>query len=71
MILAALLGIEVDAGRKCLRLIEPMLPAFLETVEIENLRIGDSRVHVLIRRDGDSVSVRHLSADDVQIVVKQ
>jgi glycogen debranching enzyme len=71
MILASLLGLEIDANRKYLRLIEPVLPPFLDTVEIENLIIGDSRVHVLLRRDGDSVSIRHLSADDVHIVLKQ
>jgi len=57
MLLAAVLGLEVDAlnGRMVFR--NPFLPRFLERVEIRGLHVGEARLDVRLQRHDDDVGV--------------
>jgi glycogen debranching enzyme len=71
-LLQACLGLDVDcaAGKVILR--EPRLPPFLDWLTIKGLRVGDSRLDVLLRRHDSSVAVNLLSregAAEVEVVL--
>ncbi len=55
-LLSAALGLEVDAASSTLRFRHPMLPAFLDEVELRNVRMGASMIDVAVHRRGDGVS---------------
>jgi glycogen debranching enzyme len=55
LLLEACLGIETDPGQKCLRLLSPCLPDFLDEVRIENLSLGDGSLDLAVRRQDQSV----------------
>jgi glycogen debranching enzyme len=55
LLLEACLGIETDPGQKCLRLLSPCLPDFLDELRIENLRLGDGSLDLAVRRQDQSV----------------
>lgn len=56
-LLTAALGLQVDAATETLRFRNPQLPAFLDAVEIRNLRIGSSTIGVSVHRRGNTVAV--------------
>ncbi|MCF4129416.1 amylo-alpha-1,6-glucosidase [Methylobacterium sp. SyP6R] len=55
--LAACLGLELRHDRNRIRFRDPILPSFLDDVLIRNLKLGDSRVDLLIHRHGSDVTV--------------
>ena len=55
--LAACLGLEIDHARNRIRFRNPILPRFLEAVELFNLKLGDSRINVRLHRHGSDVTV--------------
>ena len=57
-VLQACLGLQIDARRHLVKLIRPVLPPFLERVEIQNLSIGAARLDLVLDRHGDEVAVR-------------
>jgi glycogen debranching enzyme len=61
-LLQAALGLEIDPAAEQLRLRNPRLPIFLDEVTVRNLQVGDSSVDVVIRRDGETVSLSVLRA---------
>jgi len=56
-LLAASLGLEFDPFQNEIRLCNPRLPAFLDTVMLRSLRLGSSLVDLEVRRHGDTVSL--------------
>ena len=56
-LLEASLGLEFDPFQNEIRLCNPRLPAFLDTVMVRNLRLGSSLVDLQVRRHGDTVSL--------------
>jgi len=56
-LLEASLGLELDPFQNEIRLCNPRLPAFLDTVVLRNLRLGSSLVDLEVRRHGDTVSL--------------
>jgi glycogen debranching enzyme len=56
-LLEAALGLESDPAAGELRLRCPSLPKFLNEVTLRDLRVGDARVDVTVRRDGAGVAV--------------
>jgi hypothetical protein len=50
-------GPSVDASNRCVRLRSPRLPAFVDWLRIERLRVGDAQVDLLLQRYRDSVGV--------------
>ncbi len=51
-LLAACLGLAFDPGRSCVEMRNPILPAFLDTVVLRNLRAGSASLDVEVTRSG-------------------
>lgn len=75
--LQACLGLQVEPERNRIRLIDPMLPPFLDMLILRNLEIGEHQIdfalyryddnvslQILRNKGGIEVSVSHLSAQD-------
>jgi glycogen debranching enzyme len=56
-LLEAALGLEFDASRGEIRLLDPRLPAFLNEVVLRDLHLGPSSVDLRLRRHGEEVSL--------------
>jgi glycogen debranching enzyme len=54
--LGAACGINISAGDNLVVLDEPTLPAFLNTVDLENISVGENRVSISLKRVGDDVT---------------
>ena len=66
--LAACLGLELDHARNRIRFRNPVLPHFLDGVELFNLKLGASRADIRLHRHGDDVTVAvSRRVGDVQI----
>ncbi len=52
MLLQAMLGVSAHSGGSTLTVNKPMLPGWLERVELRDLRVADSRVSLAFKRDG-------------------
>ena len=59
--LQACLGMTFDSIGERVRFRQPSLPEFLDHVVIRNLRVGDSRFDIMLRRFDNDVSVNILS----------
>ncbi len=56
MMLRAAFGLEVDGVRGQVTLHSPMLPAFLDVLHIEGLRVGASRIDLRVHRYADGAA---------------
>jgi glycogen debranching enzyme len=56
-LIEASLGLQFDPDASEIRLIDPRLPSFLDSVRLRNLRLGDCIVDLVARRNNDNVSV--------------
>ncbi|WP_243689097.1 hypothetical protein [Geotalea toluenoxydans] len=64
------MGLEIDAGNRRLRFTYPVLPPFLNEVEIKKLSVGDSRVDIMLRRYQNDVSVNVLRKEGpVEVII--
>jgi glycogen debranching enzyme len=71
-LLQAMLGISARAHENLLTINKPMLPAWLETVELRDLRVGDSSISLLFTREGEVTSFSMLSKDgDIRVVMEE
>lgn len=69
-LLAACTGLEIDQARRCVRFENPALPAFLDTLCLPELRIGDARIGLRLQRAGDDVTVAVTErSGDAQLVI--
>ncbi len=69
LLLQACLGLEIDAPRRRVTFKHPVLPPFLERVEISNLTIGTTRVDVALDRHPDHVQLTmSRGSADIEIV---
>jgi glycogen debranching enzyme len=67
----AMLGLAPDAANHELELRNPMLPAWLPDVRLENLVVGDAVVDLLVRRSDGSTGVEVLRrSGDLDVVVR-
>jgi glycogen debranching enzyme len=57
LLVQALLGLEIDAGRRLISLREPRLPAGLEWLRMTKLVVGDAELDLLCERRGDDVGI--------------
>jgi glycogen debranching enzyme len=57
MLLEACLGLEIDAPGRRVRFRRPVLPEFLDHVEIAGLRVGAATLDVELQRHGDDVGI--------------
>ena len=60
LLLQSSLGLEFDPDRNEILLRKPRLPPFLEEVTLRNLRLGNSAVDLMLRRQGTDVSLQVL-----------
>ena len=70
-LLGAMLGLQPDAAKAELRMLAPTLPEWLPEVLIENLRVGEAVVDLLVRRNDGSTGVEVLrKTGDLSVVVR-
>ena len=60
LLLQSSLGLEFDRDRNEILLRKPQLPSFLQEVTLRNLRLGASTVDLMLRRQGEQVSLQVL-----------
>jgi glycogen debranching enzyme len=63
-LLGACLGIEIDGPGQAMTVTDPQLPAFLDTVELHNIQIGDRRAALRFHTVDRTVGVGLTSADE-------
>jgi glycogen debranching enzyme len=70
LLLQSCLGLSIKAPVKQVHVSNPVLPDFLQELEVRNLKVGDSSVDLVFqRRDGD-VGINILKKEgDVKIVL--
>jgi glycogen debranching enzyme len=72
LMLQAMLGISARAHQNLLTVNLPHLPTWLNTVEVRNLAVGDSRLSLVFRREGEITSFSLLSREgDVRVVMEE
>ncbi|MEX0754370.1 MAG: glycogen debranching N-terminal domain-containing protein [Actinomycetota bacterium] len=72
LMLQAMLGISARADRNVLTVNQPHLPAWLNQVELRNLRVGDSRLSLVFRREGEITSFSLLNREgSVRVVMEE
>lgn len=70
LLLQSCVGLRVDAPRRRLSFVDPVLPPFLERVEFRGLVIADASVDVTLDRHPEDVGVKVARCDgEVEIVV--
>ena len=68
----ATLGLSFDYRARELRFEQPLLPPFLDELELRNLRLGEAVADVQFRRHGNNVAVNVLRRDgDLRVVIVQ
>jgi glycogen debranching enzyme len=72
LMLQAMLGISARAHQNLLTVNLPHLPTWLNTVEVRNLAVGNSRLSLVFRREGEITSFSLLSREgDVRVVMEE
>ncbi|HZE36803.1 MAG TPA: amylo-alpha-1,6-glucosidase [Candidatus Eisenbacteria bacterium] len=70
-LLSAMLGLSPDARENRLSLIHPVLPAWLDWVEIRDLRLGSSSLDFVVSRGSQTAAVELLSRrGDAELIVR-
>ena len=70
LLLQSCLGLRIEAPLARLSFSQPVLPPFLEHIEIKNLRIGDAEVDLSLERHAKDVGINILRREGrVEIVV--
>ena len=70
LLLQSCLGLQIEGICRRLSFIRPVLPPFLERVEIRNLSIGDARVDLILERHPQDVGIVVARRDgDVETVI--
>jgi len=70
LLLQSCLGLRIEAPRARLSFSQPVLPPFLEHIEIKNLRIGEAAVDLSLERHAKDVGINILRREGrVEIVV--
>jgi len=70
LLLQACLGLRIDAPRARLSFSQPVLPSFLEHIQIKNLRIGEAEVDLSLERHEKDVGINILRREGrIEIVV--
>ncbi len=69
MLLEASLGMTLDQAHNEIRFNRPLLPAFIDDIQIRNLRLGDNTIDLLLQRHGRDVVVDILNrTGDIRVV---
>ncbi len=68
--LGACLGMELNNEGNSIRFVDPVMPAFLDTVNITHLTLRDSRVKLKLQRHGEDVTLNLLERQgDVKVML--
>jgi glycogen debranching enzyme len=73
LLLQACLGLQPDADARTLTIRDPRLPAFLDRIDLANVRVGRARVSLHFARHGDArthVDVLEVSGDRLRVIVE-
>lgn len=72
LLLRACLGLTIDASKRQISLIRPVLPAFMHQVEILGLRAGDASIDLVLHQHEEdlAVNVTHRVGEVEVVVVK-
>ena len=72
LLLQAMLGISADAPANTINVNKPLLPGWLNTVELHDLRVGESRVSIVFQRQGETTGFSLLDKDgDVRVLMEE
>jgi len=72
LLLQAMLGLSARAPENLLTINSPMLPPWLNTVELRNLRVGDSTLSLVFRREADTTAFSLLSKEgSVRVIMEE
>jgi hypothetical protein len=67
-----MLGISARADDNLLTVNKPHLPDWLNTVELRNLRVGESRIRLMFRREGAITGFSLLDREgDVRVIMEE
>jgi len=70
-LLSAALGLEIDGAASRLSFVRPVLPDFLDEIEINNLKVGAGTVDLLIHRRAQSATIEILGrSGDVEVITE-
>ena len=70
LITQAILGLKPEAPEKRLRIVNPKLPYWLNTVQVRNLRVGAGSVTLQYRREGNDTRVEIQEArGDIDVII--
>jgi glycogen debranching enzyme len=70
LLLQSCLGLQIDAPRHLVKFVRPVLPPFLERVELQNLSIGKARVDLVLDRHPNEVALTVARRDgEVDVLV--
>ncbi len=70
LLLRACMGLTVDAPKRQISLIRPVLPSFLRELEILGLRAGDASIDLVLHQHDDDIGVNVTRRQgDVEVVV--
>ena len=67
--LTSVLGIRPSAPKKELNIVNPTLPDWLDTLEVRNLRIGNSRVGLDFSRRGERTYCNVVDVEGEKLLV--
>jgi glycogen debranching enzyme len=72
LLLQAMLGVSAQAHENLLTVNKPHLPRWLNEVEIRNLRVGESTLTLVFRREGETTGFSLLNKEgDVRVVMEE
>lgn len=72
LLLQSMLGLSASAHQNLLTINSPVLPPWLNTVELRNLRVGDSTLSLVFRREGETTSFSMLQKEgSVRVVMEE
>jgi glycogen debranching enzyme len=72
LLLQAMLGISAAAHENLVTVNKPHLPEWLAEVELRNIRVGDSTISLVFRREGEITGFSLLSREgDVRVVMEE
>ena len=72
LLLQAMLGISADAPANTINVNKPHLPGWLNSVELHDLRVGESTVSIVFQRQGETTGFSLLDKDgDVRVLMEE
>ena len=70
-LLSAVLGLNIDGAASRLSFVRPILPDFLDEIEINNLKVGAGTVDLLIHRRAQSATIEILGrSGDIEVITE-